>query len=215
VTVKIAMSLDGRTALANGASQWITGPEARADVQRLRASSDAVVTGIGTILSDDPRLTVRDATLDTLGRQPLRVIVDSHLRTPLDAQVLKQPGETVIVHLRGAGGSALRAAGAQLLEADRGSAGVDVETVLQELARRECNEVLIEAGPTLAGHVMAAGLADELIVYLAPVLLGDTAQPMARFPALSALSDALSYRWAETRRVGADLRLRLVPTTVD
>lgn len=210
VTVKLAASLDGRTALANGVSHWITGPEARADVQRLRAASCALVTGIGTIMSDDPSLTVRDPTIDTLGRQPLRVVLDTHLRTSPHAKLLSQPGSTLIVHAR----EHLETAYPEhvaLWRAPTSDGRIDVEATLRELARRECNEVLIEAGPTLAGSVLAGGWVDELIVYVAPAVLGDAARPLATVPVLEQLSDAHRFQWSDVRRVGADLRLRLTP----
>ena len=211
VTVKLASSVDGRTALANGVSQWITGPEARADVQRLRAASCAIVTGIGTVSSDDPSLTVRDATIELLGRQPLRVVLDTRLRLSPQAKLLQQPGQTLVVHARDDGGSALTAAGAELWRAPTRDRSIDIDAVLRELARRECNEVLIEAGPTLAGSVLAGGWADELILYLAPLVLGDAARPLAQLPQLTQLNDACRFQWVETRRVGPDLRLRLAP----
>ena len=208
VAVKIAASLDGRTALKNGMSQWITGPEARSDVQRLRAASCAVVTGVGTVLSDDPRLAVRDSSIDLLGRQPLRVVLDSQLRTPAVARLLREPGQTLIAHVSPAAHSL---PGAELWQV-AGKAGlVDLEQVLRELARRECNEVLIEAGPILAGQVLAGGWADELIVYMAPLVLGDAARPLATFAELTHLSDALKYGWVDSRRIGGDLRITLRP----
>lgn len=211
VTVKIAASLDGRTALNNGKSQWITSAAARADVQRLRAGSCAIVTGIGTVLSDDPRLTVRDANIELLGRQPLRVVLDSHLRTRPNARMLKEPGSTLLVHASEAGSVDLERAGAQLWRAPERNGRIDIEATLRELARRECNEVLVEAGPTLAGEVLAGGWADESVLYLAPMMLGDAARPLARFAELTQLSDALKYHWVDTRAVGADLRITLRP----
>ncbi|MET0988121.1 MAG: bifunctional diaminohydroxyphosphoribosylaminopyrimidine deaminase/5-amino-6-(5-phosphoribosylamino)uracil reductase RibD [Steroidobacteraceae bacterium] len=211
VTVKLASSVDGRTALANGASQWITGPEARADVQRLRAASCAIVTGIGTVSSDDPSLTVRDPGIDTLGRQPVRVVLDTSLRLSPHAKLLQQPGQTIVVHAQDHDRSALTGAGAELWRAPTRDGLIDIEAMLRELARRECNEVLIEAGPTLAGSVLAGAWADELLLYLAPMWLGDAARPLAQFPPLTQLDDAYRFRWVETRRVGSDLRLRLAP----
>lgn len=211
VTVKLASSLDGRTALANGTSHWITGPEARADVQRLRAASCAVLTGVGTVSSDDPSLTVRDPALDTLGRQPLRVVLDTRLRTAPQAKLLQLSGQTLIIHGRDEVDGALAATGVELWRAPTREGAIDIPAVLHELARRECNEVLIEAGPTLAGSVLAGGWADELIVYMAPLVLGDAARPLAKFAALTQLSDASRMQWTEMRRVGSDLRLRLTP----
>jgi diaminohydroxyphosphoribosylaminopyrimidine deaminase/5-amino-6-(5-phosphoribosylamino)uracil reductase len=209
LTAKIAASLDGRTALRNGVSQWITGPEARADVQRLRASSCAVMTGIRTVLSDDPRLTVRDSDIDTMGRQPLRVVLDSQLRTPVTAQLLQQPGRTLIVHARD--DVPAKFASAELWRAPLRAGTLDLEAVLRELATRECNEVLLEAGPTLSGAALRSGLVDELVLYMAPLLLGHTAQPLAELPEFMHLSEAQRYHWVETRQLGDDLRLVLRP----
>ena len=205
VRVKMAASLDGRTAMASGESQWITGPEARQDVQHWRARSCAVITGIGTLLADDPRLNVRDDRFASDGtlRQPLRVIVDSRLRSPVEAQIFKPPGSTLIAHA-GAGN-------ADHPKAERlscGSEQVDLAQLLARLAERECNEVLVEAGPTLAGAFLKAGLCDELILYLAPKFLGADARPLLDLP-FERLEHALAGEIDEIERFGPDLRLRL------
>ncbi|MGH8189168.1 MAG: bifunctional diaminohydroxyphosphoribosylaminopyrimidine deaminase/5-amino-6-(5-phosphoribosylamino)uracil reductase RibD, partial [Steroidobacteraceae bacterium] len=171
VRVKIAASLDGRVALANGASRWITGEAARADVQRLRAESSAVLTGIETVLADDPQLNVRDPAIDLLGRQPLRVVLDSRLRMPHAARMLEAEGAVLVFAAQEHLGSAakLAAAGVKVLAGPLAEDGrIALGHVLEELGRRQCNDVLVEAGPTLAGQFLQLGLADELIVYLAP-----------------------------------------------
>jgi diaminohydroxyphosphoribosylaminopyrimidine deaminase/5-amino-6-(5-phosphoribosylamino)uracil reductase len=223
--VKSAISLDGRIALANGRSKWITGAAARADVQRLRSRMSAVLTGIDTVLADDPQLNVRDPSIDMLGRQPLRVVFDSKLRTPATAAMLKLAGETLIFSgaLLGdvsAAGSRLanaasvahelRQAGADIVAAELDADGrIDLDFVLQELGRRMCNDVLVEAGPTLVGRILQLGLADEIIAYVAPVLLGPDARPMASLPALQALDAAQRYTMHAVDRIGDDVRLTL------
>jgi diaminohydroxyphosphoribosylaminopyrimidine deaminase/5-amino-6-(5-phosphoribosylamino)uracil reductase len=214
VTVKIGASLDGRTALSNGESRWITGEPARADVQRLRAASSAVVTGIGTVLADDPQLTVRDPAIDLLGRMPLRVVLDSRLRMPADARMLQLPGETlVLTSEQGAEqGALLTAAGATVRVIDRDeSGGVGLPRVLALLGELQCNDVLVEAGATLSGRFMELGLVDELIVYMAPSLLGPLARPMLQLPALANLADRIQWRFHGHERIGDDLRLVLRP----
>jgi diaminohydroxyphosphoribosylaminopyrimidine deaminase/5-amino-6-(5-phosphoribosylamino)uracil reductase len=204
VRVKVAASLDGRTAMASGESRWITGEAARADVQRLRARSDAIVTGVGTILADDPRLTVRDSAFGADGRirQPLRVIADSRLRTPADAAVLREPGAVLFAHADGVVGAA--PIGSETLAC--GDERVDPERLLSALAARECSEVLIEAGATFTGAVLASGLWDELIVYSAPCLLGVGARPFAAV-AFERLADAIRGRICDTQMVGEDLKV--------
>jgi diaminohydroxyphosphoribosylaminopyrimidine deaminase/5-amino-6-(5-phosphoribosylamino)uracil reductase len=212
VRVKIAASLDGRTALANGESKWITGTAARDDVQRWRARSSAVLTGIGTVLADDPQLTVR---LDADHVAPLRVILDAKVRTPARSRVLDGAAPTLIVHGRDAKPSDHRFARVDLLGIASESGRLDLAAVLAELARREVNELQVEAGPILSGAFLAAGLADELLLYLAPKLLGDTAQPMALLPALPALADAATMTLVEQSTCGPDLRLRLLTGSPD
>jgi diaminohydroxyphosphoribosylaminopyrimidine deaminase/5-amino-6-(5-phosphoribosylamino)uracil reductase len=211
VTLKLAASLDGRTAMASGESRWITGPAARADVQRLRAASSAVLTGIGTVLADDPSLTVRAEGLDTLGRQPLRVVLDSGLRMSPAARMLALPGSTLVFAAgRRAAASGLEAAGATVEYLPAADDGLDLAAVLHRLGALECNDVLVEAGPTLAGSLMAAGLVDEIVLYLAPHLMGDTARGLFSLPGLEKMADRVQLRITDLRRVGDDLRLRAV-----
>ncbi|MET0534730.1 MAG: bifunctional diaminohydroxyphosphoribosylaminopyrimidine deaminase/5-amino-6-(5-phosphoribosylamino)uracil reductase RibD [Steroidobacter sp.] len=208
VIVKSAISLDGRIALANGESKWITGEAARADVQRLRARMSAVLTGIETVLADDPQLNVRDPAIDMYGRQPLRVVLDSKLRMPATARMLSLPGETLIVSATAATRSPLASAELVTVASDE-HGRVDLHSVMQELGRRLCNDVLVEAGPTLVGRVLHLGLADELIVYIAPTLLGPDARPMAQLPLLTQLSQAQRYTLHSHDRIGDDVRLVL------
>ena len=207
VRVKVGASLDGATAMASGESQWITGPEARADVQELRARSCAVMTGSGTVLADDPQLTVRDDRFATDGvlRQPLRIVLDSRLRTPADAQVLGSGG-ALLVHASGAVGSNLSGS-AELLECGDGS--VDLPELMSRLAERDLNEILVEAGADLTGALLRAGLWDELIVYMAPKLLGDVTRRLANLGA-DALGDAVPGRFGDVERIGVDLKVTLL-----
>ena len=212
VRLKIAASIDGRTALANGESKWITSPAARDDVQRWRARSSAILTGIGTALADDPQLTVR---LDAEHLKPLRVILDSTLRTPPGSHVLDGAAPTLVLHGGDAKPADDRFAHVERLAVDGANGRLDLAAVLAELARREVNELQVEAGPILGGAFLAAGLVDELLLYLAPKLLGDTAQPMARLPALPALDQAATLTLVEQSRCGPDLRLRLLKGNPD
>ncbi len=212
VRLKLAMSLDGRTAMASGESQWITSPHSRADVQRLRAGSGAVLTGIGTVLADDPALTVRDGRFDTGGRQPLRVVLDSRLRTPRDCQLLTAPGSVLVFTCNddGQARQRLEQAGAEVILLP-GEGGVEPEAVLRTLAAREVNTVLVEAGATLAGALVGAGLVDELLIYLAPKLLGDAARGLLRLPGLERLEQAPQLEITDLRRVGPDWRITVHP----
>jgi len=210
VRVKLAMSLDGRTALASGESRWITADTARKDAQRFRARSSAIVTGVGTILADDPALNVR---IPESNRQPWRVVLDSRLRTPSDSRVINREGQVLVL---GTQDDARRRAS---LEAQSVVVGIlpaedgrpRLADVLEHLARLEMNEVWVEAGPTLAGAFVRAGLFDELIVYVAPALLGGDALPLLQLPALARLDDKIKLRFTDFRAVGDDLRLTLRP----
>jgi len=215
VRVKTASSLDGRTAMANGDSYWITGEQARSDVQYWRARSQAIITGIGTVLQDDCRLTVRPEQLKTElphdfpERQPLRVILDSQLRIPLDASVLKRPEAVVMItsdqHNQDKA-RALRAAGAQIETMPSDQKGIDMTSVLQWLGEQQINEVLIEAGATLAGTCVEQGLADELLMYLAPVLMGSQARPLFEIN-IEQMADRLHMEDCRMHACGKDWRI--------
>ena len=210
---KTGMSLDGRTALANGVSQWITGEAARRDVQHWRARSCAVLTGIATVLADDPRLNVRE--IDS-GRQPLRVVLDSRLRMPLTARILHSlpspasgrggEGEGRVLIYTASRDSkksaALEKAGASVCVLPDGNGQVDLPAMMRDLAQRGCNEVLVEAGSVLNGALLRAGLVDELVLYVAPQLLGDAARGIAQLGELVSLDQSIKLKLQDVRQVG-------------
>jgi diaminohydroxyphosphoribosylaminopyrimidine deaminase/5-amino-6-(5-phosphoribosylamino)uracil reductase len=213
---KIAVSLDGRTALANGISQWITSDAAREDAQRLRARSSAIVTGSGTIRNDDPSLNVRlvSASEDSgRVRQPVRVIVDSQLSTPPASRTLSLPGEVRIfcIDAGRAERAALEAAGAIVEEAGEQDGRVALPEVIERLAALEVNEVLVEAGPVLNGAFLRAGMIDELVVYMASHVLGQDGQGMFAIPELADMSGRHEFELSDVRRVGPDCRMTYRP----
>jgi len=209
VRIKSAVSLDGRTALRSGESQWISGSASRQDVQRWRARSSAILTGVGTVLADDPSL---DARLEAPVNQPLRVVADSRWRTPPACRLLQNPSRTVL-----AGNpdvpvpAALQATGVMCLPIAAGPAGIDLGALLKALAARQINEVQVEAGALLCGSLLTAGLVDELLLYQAPVLLGDGGPgPFALGP-LESMAERTHLKVLETTHIGDDLRIRLSP----
>ena len=217
--VKLAMSLDGRTALASGESKWITGDGARADVQRWRARSSVILTGIGTVLADDPRLTVRISDQasdlgDAVQVAPLRVILDRDLRSPISSNILDGTVPTLILHGRDAEPVDQRFERAELAAVEIRQGRLDLSAVLELLAAREINEIQVEAGPTLCGALFAEGLADELLLYIAPVLLGNDARPMLDLPPLSDMSARWKLGMLDQRMLGEDWRLLLRPQEV-
>ncbi len=215
IVVKIAASIDGRIALANGASRWITGEAARRDVHRLRASASAVLTGIDTVIADDPQLTVRDASIDMAGRTPLRVVLDTQLRMSNTARMLRESGETLVFtseQVDAAQARSLEAAGAQVQRTPVDAQGrIELPSVLHALGERMCNDVLVEAGATLAGAFLARGLVDELIVYVAPKVLGADAKPMLQLAGIESLQAAPQFELRDVVRFGEDLRVTYRP----
>lgn len=216
---KLAASLDGRTSMASGESQWISSEAARRDVHRLRARSSVILTGVETLLADDPSMNVRLGAADLPGlepddpiRQPMRVVLDSRLRTPSDARMLALPGGTVIACLAGANPARvaeLTAAGAEVVEMPDDRGRVDLRALCGWLATREVNEVLLEAGPTLAGAALTGGLVDEVVVYMAPHLMGDDARGLFRLPGLTRMEHRVPLVLQDVRRIGPDVRMRL------
>lgn len=222
---KIAVSLDGRTAMASGESQWITGAQARSDVQRWRAQSSAIVTGVDSVLHDNSRLTLRrkELTVDNafvdietvLALAPLRVVLDSRLRIPEDAAILEGPFHTLVVtslaelELQSEKVKALASLGPHIsIEAigANNEGRLCLDSLLALLAKKECNEVLLEAGATLVGAFLKAGLIDEFIIYQAPVLLGSTARPMLSL-ALDTMAEKKNLRIIDQRKIGDDQRI--------
>lgn len=232
VRLKQAMSLDGRTAMASGESQWITGPEARSAVQRLRARSSVVMSGIESVIFDDSRLNVR---ADQLGLedhplgiealaalQPLRVVVDSRLRLPLAARILEQDGRTLLVCVADKASALaerrmlLEAAGAEVLSLPAGKDGrVDLAALMSYLAEHEqANEVLLETGAVLAGAMLSAGLVDEMQLFMAPTLLGGEARPLLALPGLDSMANQRRLEIREIRAIGRDWRITAVPVAL-
>ncbi len=223
VRCKLAMSLDGRTALANGQSKWISGRQSRSDVQRLRAASGAVITGIETVLADDPSLNVRISDLNlhpeelarnefSLSTQPLRVILDSRLRTPDTAKILTLPGEVKIFSIEPPEGAKNPASNVEYRQAAASEKRVSLHSVLESLASDfACAEVLVEAGATLSTAFIQAGLVDELIVYIAPKLLGSDARSMLNIAGIESMSDSLNFKITDLRQIDRDIRVVLKP----
>ena len=218
VRVKLAASLDGRTALANGQSQWITGPAARADVQVWRARSSAILSGADTVLTDNPALNVRWSQLpaeiqalypEARLRQPLRVLVDSRQRLQPDAQLFSLPGPVLLARQQPQAGWPSQVEQVSLPLAASGK--LDLHALLMELGARGVNELWVEAGRQLAGALVSAGLVDELILYLAPKLLGEGAQGLLALPPLDSLAQAWQFTLRDVQQIGADLRLTLEP----
>ena len=212
VRTKLAMSLDGKTALANGHSRWITAEAARKDVQRLRAQSSAIMTGIGTVLVDDPALTVRD--VDTGGRQPLRVVIDPELKISTEARMLKEPGRTLVFTLIQDAGknNALSGDNTEVIMLSDKNRDAMLLPVLEYLAsREETNEVLVEAGAVLNGALLQAGLIDELVIYMAPHILGQDARGLFNIPAIEEMNKRVELKFVDIRMVGQDVRITLKP----
>jgi diaminohydroxyphosphoribosylaminopyrimidine deaminase/5-amino-6-(5-phosphoribosylamino)uracil reductase len=209
VRLKIAASLDGKTALANGISKWITGEAARTDAHHWRARSCAVLTGIGTVLADDPLLNVRAVETP---RQPLRIVLDSQLRMPTEAQIL-QGGNVLIVTANDDGKrhEALKAAGAEILHLPASDGRVDIAALLPLLGLRGINELLVEAGAGLNAAFMQSGYIDEYLIYVAPKLLGDPARGLAMLPAFTSLDQSIALHFHAIDKVGEDLRILARP----
>ncbi len=204
---KMAISLDGRTALESGESKWITSEDARHDVQKLRARSSCILTGVGTILADDPSMTVR---IDGILQQPLRAIIDTHLSTPLDAKILSQQGKTIIFTGRDDEGDRQRFAkhGIEVIKIPQKGSNLDLRAIVDYLGKLEINEVLLEAGATLSGAMLEAGLIDELVIYMAPILLGNKSRGIFNLSNLDSMDQKISLNIIEQRAIGVDWRIR-------
>ncbi|MGC5702548.1 bifunctional diaminohydroxyphosphoribosylaminopyrimidine deaminase/5-amino-6-(5-phosphoribosylamino)uracil reductase RibD [Pseudomonas sp. NFXW11] len=208
VQLKMGMSLDGRTALDNGRSKWITGARARADVQYWRARSAAILTGSGTVLADDPLLTVRQLSSPE-AVAPLRVVLDSQGRVPRTAKVFDDQAPSLQVVHREHPLAAQE--NPQVLALPGTEQGLDLHQLMLELSRRGLHDLMVEAGPTLAGNLLQAQLVDELLLYVAPRLLGDLARPLVHLPAFERLEEVLDFSLHDVSQLGTDLRLRLRP----
>jgi diaminohydroxyphosphoribosylaminopyrimidine deaminase/5-amino-6-(5-phosphoribosylamino)uracil reductase len=208
--LKVAATLDGRTALASGESRWITGKPARTDVHRLRARSCAVMTGIGTVLADDPLLTARHVEVE---RQPLRILVDNNLAFPLNAKTLEQPGGVLVVTASSDDERVeeLRQAGIGVLQLNTARGRVDLMRLMKALGERGINEVLVEAGQSLNGALLSAGLVDELVVYFNGRVMGDSGRGMFALPVAESMETAAGFVITDTRMLGPDLRVTLRP----
>lgn len=212
VTLKLASAMDGRTALKNGQSQWITGSAARADVHEQRLAVDAVIAGTGSVMGDNARLTARHVT-DLPHNFPLRVVIDSTLRTPPDAAVFADPSPVWLATTQ-APAAHPYPAHARILTLPARNGKTDLHALLHELGKAEVNHAFVEAGASLAGAFLQAGLVDEILLYLAPMLLGGDARPLVILPELVALADAPRFAIADSRAVGEDWRFTLVPKRV-
>lgn len=210
VRSKLAMSLDARTAMASGESKWITSAQARADVQRLRAESSAILTGVNTVLADDPALTAR---VDFAVLQPIRVILDTHLQTPPSAQMAKLPGRSLILTCSDDAEKQqlVQDAGFEIYRLPDSNGRLDLPEVMRFLAGQQINEVLVEAGAILNGALLATNLLDEIIVYMAPSIMGDQGQGLFHLPDVVNMSDKKELKLLDARQVGGDLRLTLGP----
>ncbi|MCX4187860.1 bifunctional diaminohydroxyphosphoribosylaminopyrimidine deaminase/5-amino-6-(5-phosphoribosylamino)uracil reductase RibD [Methylophaga sp. OBS4] len=213
VRSKLAMSLDGRTAMASGESKWITGPQARADVQKLRARSSAIMTGIGTVLADNPLLNVRPEQGEMEWyprgqkvRQPLRVIVDSQMRMPADARILQEEKVLLVTAV-----DRHAPHGAESIVLPTHGDIIDLTALMSVLAQREINELMVEAGAVLNGALLKARLIDELVIYMAPKIMGDMARGVFHLPGMDAMSQNISLHVTDMRAIGRDWRITAVP----
>ncbi|MGZ5030584.1 MAG: bifunctional diaminohydroxyphosphoribosylaminopyrimidine deaminase/5-amino-6-(5-phosphoribosylamino)uracil reductase RibD [Methylobacter sp.] len=210
VRSKLAMSLDGRTAMASGESKWITSDKSRADVQRLRAESSAILTGINTVLADDPALNAR---VDGDVLQPVRVVLDTHLNMRITAQMAKLPGLSLILTCSEdqQKQQALQQAGFEVYPLVSKKGRLDLHVVMEFLAGQQINEVLVEAGAVLNGALLDEGLVDEYIIYMAPCVLGDQGRGLFKLPGLQQMANKKQLRLRDVRQVGPDLKLTYIP----
>ncbi|HEY8220102.1 MAG TPA: bifunctional diaminohydroxyphosphoribosylaminopyrimidine deaminase/5-amino-6-(5-phosphoribosylamino)uracil reductase RibD [Methylobacter sp.] len=210
VRSKLAMSLDGRTAMASGESQWITSDKSRADVQQLRAESSAILTGINTVLADDPALNAR---VDEDVLQPIRVVLDTHLNMQVSAKMAKLPGRSLILTCAEdqQKQQALQQAGFEVYQLPGKDGRLDLHAVMEFLAGQQINELLVEAGSVLNGALLDEGLVDEYIIYMAPCILGDQGRGLFNLPGLQLMADKKQLKLRDIRQVGPDLKLTFIP----
>jgi diaminohydroxyphosphoribosylaminopyrimidine deaminase/5-amino-6-(5-phosphoribosylamino)uracil reductase len=214
IRCKLAMSLDGRTAMASGESQWITGESAREDVHRLRARSSAIITGIETVLADNPSMNVRLDDVEV--NQPMRVVLDTHLRMPLNARMLSLTGRTIVCTTQQDKKKVdeLIKAGAEVVQLPEDNGKVSIDALMDYLVEEQVNEVMIEAGATLNGALLQAGRVDEMVIYMAPLLMGDNARSLFALPGLSQMKDRVSLSISDVRAIGKDWRITARPQLV-
>jgi diaminohydroxyphosphoribosylaminopyrimidine deaminase/5-amino-6-(5-phosphoribosylamino)uracil reductase len=217
VRLKTAISADGRTAMASGESQWITGEAARRDVQYLRAASSAIMTGSATVMADDPSLNVRlsadELEIESEVRQPLRIVLDTRLRTSPEARVFNLPGPCMLITATEdkARMSTLFSLGVEVVRVREDKTGVHLVDVMQTLSRYEVNELQVEAGPVLAGSLVLQGLVDEFVIYMAPHLMGDDARGLVHLPGISIMTQRVPLRFQDVRMIGSELRISALP----
>ncbi len=207
VQLKLAISLDGAISMKNGESQWITSSSARKDVQRLRARSGAIMTGIGTLIRDNPSLNVREKTIKTNGIQPIRVILDSDLRIPVNASMLKLSGKTLVCHAGKKDSKHLEGLNLEVKSFNCRDGFIDVIEVFSDLAKRGVNNLLVEAGPTLSGYLLERKLVDEIVIYQAPHVMGSETINFAITPSWKTLLDREEITITDIRRIGMDTRI--------
>jgi len=216
VRVKLAMSLDGRTAMASGESKWITGEQARHDVQRLRARSSAILTGSGTVLADDPsmnlRLSASELGIEREPEQPLRVVVDNHLSCPQDAKLFGLAGDSLV--LTASDSHYWQKEGVEIVQLEAYNQRIDLTEAMQYLASREINEVHVEAGSKLCGALLSAGLVDEMVIYMAAHIMGDGAKGLLHLPELSEMKQRIDLEIKDIRPIGKDWRISVIPKSV-
>ncbi|MEO0422403.1 MAG: bifunctional diaminohydroxyphosphoribosylaminopyrimidine deaminase/5-amino-6-(5-phosphoribosylamino)uracil reductase RibD [Pseudomonadota bacterium] len=217
VTVKVATSLDGATAMRSGESRWISGAASRRDVHRCRANVGAILTGVGTVVADDPSFTVREATPTPPWRHPLRVVVDPQLRTPPRATLLNDGGQTLLIHDTDIAEDARAAFGERegvelhAVPANADGSGLNLSAVLDELAERGVNELMVEAGARLNGSLLGSDLVDEVLLYVAPHLMGTQTLGAWSVPGLARMDQRISLQWQHVERIGDDLRIVATP----
>ena len=207
VQLKLAISADGAISMRNGESQWITSPSARKDVQRLRARSGAIMTGIGTLIRDNPSLNVREKTIKTNGVQPIRVVLDSNLRIPVNASMLKLCGKTLVCYAGKKNSQHLKGLNIEVKSFNCREGFIDVIEVFSDLAKRGVNNLLVEAGPTLSGYLLERMLVDEIVIYQAPHIMGSETINFADTPSWKTLLDRQQIIITDTRRIGMDTRI--------
>ena len=215
--MKSAISIDGRTSLQSGDSKWISSEESRIDVQKLRARSCAIMTGIGTVIADDPNLTVRlspnELGINQALQQPKRIILDTQLQIPIDAKILSTPEDVIIYTATNDSEKCEKLAQSNItiVQVPKSNNHVALTAVMKDLAKREINELFVEAGPILVGSLIEEGLVDEMVIFIAPHMLGDTSRGLATLNPMNTMQDRIEFKIDQVRQIGKDLKLILKP----